>query len=157
MSIDVRQAMTALERMTVPELQARYAQVFGEPSRGHHKQSLVRRILWRLQALAEGDLSERARRRAAALADDAQLRIYPPKHTPPPVILPLSDHRLPAPGTVITRLYKGRLLQLTVLADGFAYDGEHFRSLSAVAKAITGSHLNGYHFFALLSNGRKKA
>jgi hypothetical protein len=62
---------------------------------------------------------------------------------------PRGDGRLPLPGTLITRVYKGRTLRVTVLADGFEYEGERFGSLSAVAKAITGTHTNGYHFFRL--------
>jgi hypothetical protein len=60
-----------------------------------------------------------------------------------------ADVRLPAPGGIVTRLYKGRRLEVTVLARGFAHDGIVYRSLSAVAKAITGSHCNGYLFFRL--------
>src|SRR5262249_7552173 len=104
---------------------------------------------------AEGDLSERARRRAAELARDADLRLNPPQRkttpTPPPpepISVPAPvDHRLPPPGTILTRPYKGQLLQVQVLTDGFAYAGRVYASLSAVAKAITGSHTNGYHFF----------
>lgn len=53
------------------------------------------------------------------------------------------------PGTVLARQYKGRTITVTVLEDGFEYAGEVFRTLSAVAKAVTGSHWNGYHFFGL--------
>jgi hypothetical protein len=60
-----------------------------------------------------------------------------------------SDPRLPSPGTQVTRKYKGRTLVVTVLPDGFEYDGERYKSLSAVAKAITGSHMNGFRFFGL--------
>ena len=60
-----------------------------------------------------------------------------------------ADDRLPPPGTLLTREYKGRTYQVRVLADGFDYDGQVYRSLSAVAKAITGSHCNGYLFFRL--------
>ncbi len=56
MSQNVQQQRKLLQSMTLPELQRRYAEVFGEPTRTRHKQSLARRILWRLQALAEGDL-----------------------------------------------------------------------------------------------------
>ncbi len=59
------------------------------------------------------------------------------------------DHRLPVPGTVITRTYKGRTLQVKVVTDGFEYEGERFKSLSGLAKKITGSHCNGYQFFGL--------
>ena len=117
---------------------------------------MVKRIAWRLQALAEGDLSERARQRAAELARDADLRLNAPhpkatttSTTPPqPVSIPAPiDQRLPPPGTILTRPYKGQLLQVQVLTEGFAYAGRIYPSLSAVAKTITGSHTNGYHFF----------
>jgi hypothetical protein len=55
-----------------------------------------------------------------------------------------------------TRLYKGRLLEVTVLADGFAYGGQRFATLSAVAKHVTGSHWNGFHFFGLTQKGKKQ-
>ena len=59
------------------------------------------------------------------------------------------DDRLPPPGTIITREYKGQTLQVKVLPNGFEFEGEVYKSLSAVAKAITGQHCNGYHFFRL--------
>ncbi len=58
-----------------------------------------------------------------------------------------ADHRLPPPGTVLTRTYKGARLEVRVLAGGFEYDGQVYKSLSAVAKAITGQHCNGFLFF----------
>ena len=53
------------------------------------------------------------------------------------------------PGTVLTRTYRGTHVAVTVLADGFEYAGQTYRSLSAIAKAVTGSHWNGYLFFGL--------
>ena len=119
----------------------------------------MRRIAWRLQALAEGDLTERARGRAAELARDADIRVVPPRDALPdgaadartetrPARL-RGDGRLPPPGTVLTRSYKGGVVRVKVLADGFEFDGRAFRSLSAVAKAVTGSHCNGFAFFRL--------
>jgi len=160
MNLNVAKEIAALERMTVTELRTRFAAVFGEPTRACNKTWLLRRIIWRLQAQAEGDLSERARKRAAELANDADLRLSPPKCEPaagePTVTasLPIKgDHRLPPPGTIITRDYKGRRLRVTVLADGFEFEGEVHKSLSAVAKAITGAHYNGWLFFRLGRNG----
>jgi hypothetical protein len=117
-----------------------------------------------MQALSEGDLSERARRRAAELARDADLRLNPPQHkenktTPSeePVMIPAPvDHRLPPPGTILTRPYKGQLVQVQVLTEGFAYGGRVYPSLSAVAKVITGSHCNGFHFFRNTLNNNKE-
>ncbi len=58
------------------------------------------------------------------------------------------------PGAVLTREYKGERISVTVLDKGFEYDGDVYRSLTAVARAVTGSHWNGYHFFGLNKNGR---
>ena len=68
-----------LRHQTVGQLKAKYREVFSAESRSNHKQFLVRRIPWRLQANAEGHLSERARQRALALAQEAELRIRAPE------------------------------------------------------------------------------
>jgi hypothetical protein len=66
------------------------------------------------------------------------------------VFVPTGPHdALPPPGTQIVREYKGEQLRVTVLPDGFEFEGERFKSLSAVAKAITGQHVNGRAFFKL--------
>ena len=161
MTQNIEQQVASLKAMTATELQARYAEVFGEPARTGHKTWLVKRIAWRLQALAEGDLPERARLRATQLANDANLRLSPPRHskTQPPEEIPaatpgnLGDERLPPPGTLLTRLYKGQTLQVRILLHGFEFNGVVYPSLSAVAKAITGSHCNGYLFFRLSNPG----
>ena len=150
-------AFAALERMTVTQLRQRYGEVFGEETHGRNKAWLVKRIAWRMQVQAEGGLSERGRARAEELADEADLRLNPPPMKPLAPeeesavrVLPFAaDERLPPPGTVIARKYKGRTLQVKVRADGFEYEGEVHASLSAVAKAITGSHCNGFTFFRL--------
>jgi len=165
MEINVGKEIAALERMTVDDLRGRYAQVFGEPTNARHKQWLVRRIIWRMQAVADGDLSERARQRARELANDADLRVSASKasktvpaaataHGGESATLRIAtDRRLPIPGTVITREYKGRTLQVRVLDKGFEHEGESYKSLSAVAKAITGQHCNGFLFFRLIKEG----
>jgi hypothetical protein len=161
--LNIVNEVAALQRLTVGQLRQRFAELFGEATLASNRTWLIKRIAWRLQALAEGDLSERARRRAAELARDADLRLNPPRSktttaTPPePVSLPAPvDHRLPPPGTILTRPYKGQQLHVQVLTDGFAYGGTVYPSLSAVAKAITGSHCNGFHFFRNTLNNRKE-
>src|SRR5262249_585618 len=115
---------------------------FGEATAVGNKPWLVKRIAWRLQALAEGDLSERARRRAAELANDADLRLNPPRDktaTAPqePAGTPASpDPRLPPPASLLPRPYKGRQLQVQVLDDGFAFEGLVYRSLTAWAYSV---------------------
>ena len=155
--------VATLERLTVGQLRQRFAELFGEATAASNRAWLVKRIAWRLQALAEGDLSERARRRAAELARDADLRLNLPRSqtatatTPQPVpIATPVDHRLPLPGTILTRPYKRQLVQVQVLTEGFAYAGRVYPSLSAVAKAVTGSHCNGFHFFRNTLNHKKE-
>ncbi len=157
--MNIGREIAALRRMTPKQLRQKYSEVFGEPTRSGNREAMVKRIAWKIQANAEGGLSERARRRAEQLARDADIRLTPPKETaslngtgrtrtaPLPAIN--GDDRLPPPGTLITRRYKGRTLEVTVLENGFEHEGEVYRSLSAAAKAITGSHCNGYLWFRL--------
>lgn len=152
------QQLAELHQMSVRELQQRFLEVFGYETGTHNKPHLIRKIAWRIQAQAEGDLSERARNRAAELARDADVRVRPPKGftTAKPtgqtvitkLVLP-SDPRLPPAGTAIARTYKGQKVRVMVLDDGFEYEGQRYRSLSSVAKAISGSHCNGFRFFGL--------
>jgi hypothetical protein len=77
--MNVENEVDALQQMSTGELRERYAEVFGEEPRSRHKAYLIRKVAWRLQANAEGDLSERARRRAEELAVDADVRTTPPR------------------------------------------------------------------------------
>jgi hypothetical protein len=150
-----------LRRKTVAKLQIRYLEVFGEPSRSNHKQFLIRRIAWRLQALAEGDLSERARERALLLAQDADLRLKAPQSSvcKPGTTTAHSlqrDSRLPLPGTVLKRTFRDQNITAQVLEQGFEYEGMVYRSLSAVARHISGTQWNGFSFFRLRRVGGSK-
>jgi len=60
-----------------------------------------------------------------------------------------ADPRLPSTGTAITRQYKGRNIRVLVQPDGFECEGQRYKTLTAVAEHITGSHINGYRFFRL--------
>jgi hypothetical protein len=171
----VAQQVAALARMTTKALRSRYREVFGEDAKTGNAQWLRKRIAWRLQSLAEGDLSARARQRAGELANDADLRMNAPevkpvvtgstRATPRLAALPaeceesppqaVNDRRLPPAGTVLTRAYKGKTLQVKVLADGFEYEGEKYPSLSALAKVITGNHCNGLAFFGIARKSKE--
>jgi len=163
---EIEAEIAALDRMSTGGLAERYAELHGQPCRTRHKAYLIRKVAWRIQANAEGDLSERARKRAAELADDAEVRVMAPKTMicPPQVgesatvTRPApagddnpTDPRLPAPGSAIVRQYKGHTIRAVVLEDGkgFECDGERYPTLSALAKKITGSHMNGFRFFRL--------
>ena len=166
MKSNIESELAALDRMSTGDLAEYYAELHGQPCRTRHRAYLIRKIAWRIQANAEGDLSERAKKRAAELADDADVRVMAPRTMicPPqtgetavvtkPVSMEkdrLSDPRLPSPGSAIVRKYKGCTHRVVFLDDatGFEYDGDRFRTLTAVAKKITGSHINGFRFFHL--------
>lgn len=148
-----------LRRMSLAALREKYREVFQEDTRCRHRGHLFRRIAWRLQAVAEGDLSQRARDRAQAIARDADLRMIAPRDFftvagGPVELTPQNgkrreDARLPLPGTVLKRTWKGRDLLVEVLADGFRYDNRHYSSLSAIANEVTGTRWNGLVFFGL--------
>jgi hypothetical protein len=118
-----------------------------------------------MQANVEGDLSERARRRAEELANDADLRVTAPRQPKASsdaerrtktVATGVKPSTVLLPGTTLKREYKGRTVRVKVLASGFECDGEKYKSLSAVAKAVTGKHWNGFHFFGLRKEGGAK-
>ena len=162
MELNIHREVAALQRMGAKQLRVRYAEAFGETTPAHNKTWLVRRIAWRLQALAEGDLSERARRRAEELAHDADLRLNPPRPKADDApqeaatvaaVAPARDSRLPPVGSVLVRKYRGQTLQVRVLADGFEFEGRVYPSLSAAARAVTGSHCNGFLFFHIAGKG----
>jgi hypothetical protein len=158
MTAAVLKEIEGLRRLTVGGLRQKYREVFGEESRSNHKDFLFRRIAWRIQANAEGGLSERARRRALEIANDADLRIRAPKdrggaetngRTSVGTVGGGRDPRLPVPGTLLTRDFKGQTYVVKVLADTFEYDGRTYRSLSAIAGGIAGTRWNGFLFFGL--------
>jgi hypothetical protein len=158
--MNIDQEVTALAQLSIVDLRARFAASCGFTTTSRNRKWLIRRIAWKLQAQSEGGLSQRALAKAAELASGAELRLTQPwirkSPAPRPAQTPLvpqpesaPDSRLPQPGGMITRLYKGQKLEVRVLEKGFEYEGDVFRSLTAVAKQITGSHCNGYHFFRL--------
>ena len=149
-----------LKTLTITQIVRQFESLFGEKCRSRNKRYLIRRIAWRLQANAEGDLSERARARAAELALDSEVRVTPPRETIQPRLVtsdvqsrPALDQRLPPPGSMLHRDYKGRQIRVLIVNNGFEYEGQLYKSLTAVANAITGSHVNGFQFFGL---GRRR-
>jgi hypothetical protein len=149
-----------LRRASLAGLREKYREVFQEETRCRHREHLFRRIAWRLQALAEGDLSQRARGRALQIAQDADLRTVAPRDfftvggervqtTPGDRNRRQPDSRLPLPGALLSRKWKGRTILVEVLAEGFRYENRHYPSLSAIAVAVTGTRWNGLAFFGL--------
>ena len=149
-----------LRRASLQALRAKHREVFQEETRCRHREHLFRRIAWRLQALAEGDLTERARERAHQIACDADLRTVAPREffsvggepvqtAPGDRSRRRDDSRLPLPGTLLSRKWKERTLLVEVLQDGFRFEDRIYSSLSAIAVAVTGTRWNGLAFFGL--------
>ena len=161
MSPALREEIEGLAGLSVPELKAKYVEAFGEQSRSGNAAFLRKRIAWRLQARAKGGLSERARRRAEELADEADLRLRPPRRSHrrqsatergrsgAEASNPERDPRLPPPGEVLLREFRGMTIVVRVLEDGFEYEGRRYTSLSPIAREVTGSRWNGFRFFNL--------
>ncbi len=148
-----------VNKMTASVLREYYYLLFGQPSRSGNVPYLRKRIAWRLQSLREGPLTERAKKRAEFLANEADIRTSPPREDKPkprqkPVVLHIVDEaerdpRLPKKGVTLKRTFKGKEYHVLVQDATFVYDGKTYKSLSAVAKAITGIKWNGFKFFDL--------
>jgi hypothetical protein len=153
-------AIEQLRTLNVIALRKKYQQVFGGESKSSNKQYLFRRIAWRMQANAEGGLSERACHRAVQIADEADLRTRAPKGFLSAQVSVSAtstvdhaqsqrDARLPASGSLLTRRLHDRQIVVKVLADGFEFESRQYRSLSAIAREVTGTRWNGLLFFGL--------
>lgn len=141
----------ALKEAPLETLKAQYGALFGEESPcSNNKTLLWRKIAWRLQEIKYGGLSSETQSRIHALIED-----YDPvnnKSLRPSNAIGKKqpgdrDKRLPIPGAIIRKEYKGQLLEVKVLENGFEYKGQAYKTLSAVAKVVTGVHWNGYLFF----------
>lgn len=157
--------ISRLRQLTVGELRGEWMRLYGEPTSSRNRDYLWRRLAWRTQELAHGGLSDRAKARIAELAPAGFERAVtprtplpveaPPADAPPPHPKTVRDLRLPSPGTVITRTWRGCELRLLVLDDGFELDGVRYGSLSEAARAATGAHWSGRLFWGLVERKRR--
>jgi hypothetical protein len=152
-----------LKTLSIDQLRIRYRQLFGEEHTTRRRDVMMRRMAWRMQSLAEGGLSERARQRALELAADADIRILIPRGSRDGAGKRQSgstrDGRLPTVGTVLRRRYQDRTIEVVTLDEGFQHDGVRYESLSAIASKVTGTRWNGFLFFQLTprrGNSRKR-
>ena len=153
-----------LRQMTVAELRQEWERLYGEPTRSRNKDFLFRRLAWRVQELAHGGLSERARDRLDEMAPaEGFPRARRPGNATPettsarePKVTKIRDLRLPTPGTVLTRQYHGQEIRVVALEEGnFEWEGRVYQSLSAAARAVTGAKWNGHLFFGLTERKRR--
>ena len=156
-----------LPKMNAPQLQAVHRELFGAEHRIANCQHLRRKIAWHMQAAKDGGLPESVRQYAIAVARGTELRLRisenasrrqvgtPLDLTVTTVVIQTQDARLPMPGSLILKKYKGETIVVKVLDDEFEYDGRRFSSLSAIAGEITGTRWNGFAFFGLEKEARR--
>ena len=133
-----------LRGLGVGELRARWHTTFGRAAPSHLPRHLLFRILaYRLQADRLGELDNDSRRLLDRIGSGSAERI---DRLVADFNRPRTEFR---PGTLLTREWDGHLQQVMVLADGFAWNGKTYRSLSKVAFAMTGTRWSGPRFFGL--------
>jgi len=154
MENDVLSRILALKEMRIEGLLAKYKEIFKDQKPGAvNAEYLRKQIAYRLQELAYGGLSNQAKTRLEQLItvyDPINNRLLRKVKNPNGSKAPANrDRRLPIPGSIITKIYKGNTIKVKVLEKGFECEGKYYRSLSKVASTVTGDHWNGYLFFNL--------
>ncbi len=146
--------ITELERLSFPELKVRWRDLYDTEPPSYNRAHLVKRLAFRVQELAYGGLSGATR---AQLRDHLE-RDGRDKETERGARMARRkrDDGVPVAGTRIIRDWHGERHEVTVVEGGFEYEGRRYRSLSAVAREITGTRWNGPAFFGLRKPEKKK-
>lgn len=146
MSQTVLKQVSEIQRLSLAELRERWRALFGTDPPAYRRAYMVKRLSYRLQELAHGGISDGAR---ARLRDEAE------RLDPGGARAPKRQAGMPVPGTMLVREWHGERHEATVTEGGFEYRGRPYRSLTAVAQAITGQHWNGRLFFGLRKPERR--
>jgi hypothetical protein len=139
--------LAALKNMTVNELKAEWQALFDAPAPNNSRTFLESRLAYRIQELTYGGPDKQTRRLLDLLADEVEGTLTRKSQ--------IADPRNPVVGTKLIREWDGIAHTVTVLKEGFEWGGQRYKSLSAVARAITGSRWNGYRFFGLRERKRE--
>ena len=140
--------LAAMQRLSVVGLKAKWEDLFGTPAPNNARAFLELRIGYRIQELTYGGLTRETRRVLDLLADEVEGKISRKSM--------VADPRNPVVGTRLVREWDGAEHTVTVMKDGYEWEGRKYRSLSAVAKAMTGTNWNGFRFFGLRERMREK-
>jgi len=143
--------LAGLTRMAHNALREQWQVLYGtEPPASYNKAQLVRRLAWRIQEIHFGGLSEKAQRRLRDIADEDELAGGKRRRRK-------RRGTSIAPGTRLIRHWQGVEHVVVATADGdFEWNDRRYRTLSAVAKAISGQHTSGPRFFGLVTPTRKE-
>ncbi len=155
--VDLTKQITELRGLSMPALVARYEALFGKPPRVKNREFLWKRICWKIQEERFGGLSGAAKARLEELIAEIKLPAEESRRGVSGKLTPSRAARSEGlkVGTSLVREWHGQQISLKVVEGGFELDGVVHNSLSAAAKAVTGSHWNGKLFFGLV--GRKRA
>lgn len=148
-SAQVLARLAALKAMTVRELKAEWQTLMGAPAPNNSHAYLQQRLAYRVQELAFGGLTKPVIRMLESLADEVERKAV--RKTI------IADPRNPVIGTRLVREWNDTEHVSTVLKDGLDWQGRRYKSLSAIARDITGTRWNGYRFFGLRENKRNAA
>jgi hypothetical protein len=141
--------LAALKALSVNELKAEWQALFDAPAPNNSRTFLESRLAYRIQELTYGGPDKQTRRLLDLLADEVEGTMTRKAQ--------IADPRNPVVGTKLIREWDGTAHTVTVLKDGFDWGGQRYKSLSAVARAITGTRWNGYRFFGLRERKRGEA
>ena len=155
MTTSILKQLTELDRLDFEALKERWRALFGAEPPGYNRVYLTKRLGFRIQELAHGGLSPAAREQAARILDDEG---YDELGRPGKAHANRKAADTIVAGTVLVREWGGEDHRVTMLTDGnLEYRGRRYKSLSAIARAITGTHWNGPRFFGLQRGTEKKA
>lgn len=143
----VRQ-IARLQKLPIDALRERWRDLFGNEPPAYCRALLVRRLGYRLQELALGGLDPQDHKRIRSAVVDGKFAEEEPLKKDRP-----REKGMPVIGTRLVREWNGDRYEVTVVYDGFEFQGKTYRSLTAITKAITGTHWNGPAFFGLRRNG----
>lgn len=149
---DLKEEIESLRGLRTSVLVVRYVEVWGKPPRIKHAEYLRKRIAWKLHEQRCGGLSIVAKQRLEELIAEIDLGFGTARTATGVLNTPAIERKAsgPTPGTILRRRWHEQDVEVLVREDGFEYGGKIHKSLSAVAKAITGTHWNGRLFFGLV-------
>ena len=141
--------LAGLKAMSVGDLKAEWQALFNAPAPNNSRGFLEGRLAYRIQELTYGGPDRETRRMLDLLADEVDGTLTRKAQ--------IADPRNPVVGTKLIREWDGTAHTVTVLKDGFELSGRRYKSLSAIARSITGTRWNGYRFFGLRERKRGEA
>jgi len=141
MNDSVLARVAALKKMPTPELKEQWQKLFDTPPPPYNRRFLESRLAYRIQELAYGGLKPETVKRLEALGEQLDGGNI--------VLRRIRGDDKPIAGTRLIREWQGIEHTVTVLNDGYEWQGRPYQSLSAIARAITGTRWNGWVFFGL--------